>query len=70
MRARFTDSIASRDGWAYGAGTEVSVAGDQFAETAVPELAGLAWLESGLLEPVPAAPETASSPRPRAASRR
>lgn len=51
MRARFLTSIASL-GFAYAAGTEVLVAGAEYGENVVPELAGRAWLASGVLEPI------------------
>jgi hypothetical protein len=72
MRGRFTDSIASTEGWSYAAGTEVLVAGTAFHVDAVPETIGRQWIGSGLLEPVESVnvatslrPETATSTSPR-----
>lgn len=49
MRARFLTSIASV-GFAYSAGTEVSVGGKTYGADCVPESVGRAWLASGVLE--------------------
>lgn len=51
MRARFTDSISSAEGWSYGGGTIVAV-GSVFTATEVPEASAAKWLASGLLEAV------------------
>jgi hypothetical protein len=51
MRARFTDSISSTEGWSYGGGTIVAV-GSVFTESEVPESYATKWLASGLLEAV------------------
>jgi hypothetical protein len=68
MRGRFTTSIASTDGWSYGPGTEVLVAGDQYTEDAVPERVGQQWLASGVLEPVATRVESAQSRAPELAA--
>jgi hypothetical protein len=64
MRARFTDSIASTEGWSYDHGTEVLVAGDRHTVDTVPESVGRVWLTTGLLEPIAASTEVATAPVP------
>lgn len=68
MRARFTDSIASTEGWSYGVGTEVLLAGDRYTADAVPEAVGRVWLSTGLLGPVEAVAETATQVASRTAA--
>lgn len=57
MRATFTDSISSTEGWAYGIGQEV-VVGSVFTMGEVPESYAKKWLASGLLVAVSAQHET------------
>ncbi len=64
MRGRFTDSIGSVEGWSYGAGTEVLLAGDRYTAESIPEEIGRHWLDSGLLEPITASVESATSRAP------
>jgi hypothetical protein len=65
MRARFTDSISSAEGWAYGVGTVVTV-GSVFTNEEVPEAQARQWLASGLLVAVPSAnAERATHPKRR-----
>lgn len=68
MRARFTDSIASTEGWSYGMGTEVLVAGDRHTADTVPASVGQVWLSTGLLEPVGQARELATASAPQTAT--
>lgn len=60
MQARFRTSIASARGWFYPTGAIVKL-GTEYGDEEVPEQVGLAWLDSGLLEPVRASAEVAVS---------
>lgn len=68
MRARFTSHIASL-GFDYPEGRVVEVGGKTYAVDRVPEKIGRDWLASGVLEPVPAAVESASLRSPETAAR-
>ena len=61
MRARFTDGIASAEGWSYHEGQEV-VVGRVFGEGEVPEDRARLWLSSGLLLAVRTTQEIAAPP--------
>lgn len=61
MRARFTDSIASVEGWGYDAGQEVAIDGTDFLAGVVPVANGDQWLATGLLEPVAAPADVADA---------
>ncbi len=60
MRARFTDSISSTEGWAYHVKQEV-VVGSVFTDGEIPEERATQWLASGLLEPIHTTAETTVS---------
>ncbi len=65
-RARFTNAIASTEGWSYPSGAEVTL-GERFSRESVPARIAEPWLASGLLEPI--APHTAAPvPAPNSAT--
>lgn len=68
MRARFTDCIASTEGWSYGVGAEVRLAGDRYTADTVPMSVGQVWLSTGLLEPVGVSTELATASPSRTAA--